>query len=262
MKVTQLNIYPIKSTAPYRVEQGYVEPKGFNFDREFMLAEADGKFISARKDAVLYQLNVLPVSTGIVICHTSGQKCTAFYKDFVKEQKSEVWGARFDSLVAADNVNLWLSNLVGREVRLHWLGAESRRRVMNFAQQPLSFADSNPVSLMSEKSLAQVQAWSPIEISMARFRPNIVIDGMSAFEEENWQRIKIGEVVFVKSELCTRCIMITRNLETLELDSNAEPFRTLKKKHANEKGKPVFGIHLIPQNSGVIRVGDDILVEA
>lgn len=79
-----------------------------------MLAEADGKFISARKNAVLYQLSALLVSTGIVISYIGGQKYTVLYKDFVKEQKSEVWGAHFDSLVAADNVNLWISNIVGR----------------------------------------------------------------------------------------------------------------------------------------------------
>lgn len=56
-------------------------------------------------------------------------------------------------------------------------------------------------------------------------------------------------------------MLITRNLSTLELDPQAEPFRTLKQKHTNDKGKPVFGIHLVPQNSGIIRVGDTITIQ-
>lgn len=261
MQVTELNIYPIKSTQPTQVSQAFVEPKGLNFDREFMITEANGKFITARKDLELYRLTAFPIATGIVITHTSGQKCVVLYQDFIEEQSSEVWGTHFNSKVADKRVNQWLSEILGREVQLRWLGSQSQRKVENFADNPLSFADSHPVTLMSLKSLEQVQEWSPIPIEMARFRPNIVIDGNIAFEEESWEQIQIGEVLFRKSALCTRCVLITRNLSTLELDPQAEPFRTLKQKHTNDKGKPVFGIHLVPQNSGIIRVGDTITIQ-
>ncbi|QIM66416.1 Fe-S protein [Mannheimia granulomatis] len=261
MKVTELNIYPIKSTKGTSVSQAFVEPKGLNFDREFMITEPDGKFITARKDKELYRLTALPIASGLVITHVSGEKCVALYQDFVEEQSSEVWGTHFASKVAADSVNAWLSKIFDRAVQLRWLGAKSQREVNRFPGNPLSFADSNPVTLMSEKSLEQVQQWSPIKLEMARFRPNIVIDGNVAFEEEQWEQIQIGEVLFTKSELCTRCVLITRDLTTLELDPQAEPFRTLKQKHTNEQGKPIFGIHLVPQNSGVIRVGDAISVK-
>ncbi|MFA9499636.1 MOSC domain-containing protein [Mannheimia sp. E30BD] len=262
MQVTELNIYPIKSTQPTQVSQAFVESKGLNFDREFMITESDGKFITARKDLELYRLTAFPISTGLVITHTSGQKCVALYQDFLEEQSSEVWGTHFNSKVADKRVNQWLSEILGREVQLRWLGNQSQRVVENFAENPLSFADSNPVTLMSLKSLEQVQEWSPIPIEMARFRPNIVIDGNIAFEEESWEKIQIGDVLFTKSALCTRCILITRDLNSFELDPKAEPFRTLKQHHCDEKGKPVFGIHLVPQSSGVIRVGDKITVKS
>ena len=63
MQVTQLNLYPIKSTQAYRVEQAFVQPQGLNFDREFMITEPDGTFITARKDKVLYQLSAFPISS-------------------------------------------------------------------------------------------------------------------------------------------------------------------------------------------------------
>lgn len=261
MQVTELNIYPIKSTRATQVSAAFVEPKGLNFDREFMLTEPDGKFITARKDPELYRLTAFPIATGLVITHTSGQKCVALYQDFRQEQSSEVWGTQFASKVAAEPVNRWLSEIFGRTVQLRWLGSESQRKMESFSGQPMSFADSNPVTLMSLKSLEKVQEWSPIPLEMARFRPNIVMDGNTAFEEEQWEQIQIGEVLFSKSALCTRCMLITRDLTILELDPQAEPFRTLKQKHTDEKGKPIFGIHLVPQNSGVIRVGDEIVVK-
>lgn len=262
MQVTELNIYPIKSTRETSVSQAFVQPQGLNFDREFMLTETDGKFITARKDAELYRLTALPIATGLVISHTSGEKCVALYQDFIAEQTSEVWGTHFSSKVASDSVNAWLSQIFGRAVQLRWLGANSQREVNHFPEHPMSFADSHPVTLMSLKSLEQVQQWSPIPLEMARFRPNIVVDGNVAFEEEQWEQVQIGEVLFTKSALCTRCVLITRDLTTLELDPQAEPFRTLKQKHTNDQGKPIFGIHLVPQNSGIIKVGDVVEIKA
>ncbi|OOH91342.1 MOSC domain-containing protein [Pasteurellaceae bacterium 15-036681] len=258
MKITQLNLYPIKSTQVYRVNQALVNLQGLNFDREFMLTEPDGTFITARKDKALYQLAAFPVTNGIVIVHDNGEQYVVRYTDFEKLESSEVWGTYFDSFVAKDEVNQWLSQFFGRTVQLRWLGEQSQRNVKDFEHNPMSFGDSNPLLLVSEKSLQQVQKWAPVPISMEQFRGNIVIDGAEPFEEEKWQQIRIGQVKFTVAQSCTRCILITRNLETLELDPQAEPLRTLKQQHTNEQGKPIFGIHLVPENSGIIRVGDSI----
>lgn len=260
MQVTQLNLYPIKSTRAYQVEQAFVLPQGLNFDREFMITEMDGTFITARKEQVLYRFSAFPIPMGVVIQGDNGEQCVALYQDFVEQQTSEVWGTHFPSWVAHDAVNQWLSERFGRDVQLRWIGKTSQRRVQNFEPNPLSFADSNPLLLVSEKSLAQVQAWSSAPVVMEQFRANVVIDGVQAFEEEGWRRIKIGDVEFEFAQCCTRCILITRHPTTLELDPKAEPFRALKQHHTNEKGKPIFGIHLVPKNSGAIRVGDFITI--
>lgn len=260
MQVTQLNLFPIKSTRAYQVYQAFVQRQGLNFDREFMVTETNGTFITARKDAVLYRLSAYPISTGIVICDDIGEQCIAFYQDFIEQQISDVWGTHFPSLVANQTVNEWLSSKFNRPVQLRWIGAESQRKMTQFAQNPLSFADSNPILLLSEKSLVQLQQWSPVPISMEQFRGNIVIDGTEAFAEEQWQRLQIGGIVFKVSQCCTRCPMITRDLNTLELDPKAEPLRTLKKYHTNDIGKPIFGVYLVPENSGVIRLNDPIIL--
>lgn len=257
MQVTQLNLYPIKSARAYGVEQAVVLPQGLNFDREFMITETDGKFITARKEAVLYQISALPIREGVVI-EFNGEQCVARYADFIEAQSCEVWGTVFPSKVAADCVNQWLSEIFQRPVQLRWLGEQSSRLLDNSAEHPMSFGDSNPVLLCSEKSLQQLQAWSPVAVNMGQFRANIVIDGDVAFEEEAWREIKIGTVEFSFARHCTRCIMITRDLNTYLLDEKAEPFRTLKQQHTNENGKPIFGVHLVPKNSGIIRLGDSI----
>ncbi|AUI65810.1 MULTISPECIES: MOSC domain-containing protein [Glaesserella] len=260
MQVKQLNLYPIKSTRAYQVEQAFVLPQGLNFDREFMITETDGTFITARKDGILYRISAFPISTGLVIQRDTGEKCIALYQDFIELQSSEVWGTHFLSYVASDMVNQCLSQWFQRDVQLRWIGQHSQRMVKHFDSNPLSFADSNPLLLVSEKSLEQVKAWSPVPVTMEQFRANVVIDGIQAFEEEGWRRVKIGEIEFEFAQCCTRCILITRDPKTFELDPKAEPFRTLKQHHTNENGKPIFGIHLVPKNSGAIRVGDLITI--
>lgn len=267
MQLTQLNLFPIKSTRAYGVQQAFVQPQGLNFDREFMVTEPNGQFITARKDPILYCLSAFPMPTGVVICFDKGEEkapfgdqCLALYRDFTDSQPSEVWGTTFSTKVANEAVNNWLSTKFGRPVQLRWLGENSQRTFAHFEETPLSFADSNPILLTSQKSLAQLQKWSPIAVSMEQFRANMVIDGRTAFEEEQWQRIQIGEVTFTVVQPCTRCVLITRNLHTLALDKNVEPFRTLKQHHTNEMGKPIFGVYLVPENRGVVRLGDPIIL--
>lgn len=253
MKITALNLFPLKSAQAYGVSQAWVQPQGLNFDREWMITEEDGTFITARKEKVLYHIAALPVAEGLVLVF-NGEQCVVRYQDFKQSQNSEVWGSRFLSKVADPAVNAWLSRIFQRQVQLRWLGEESQRRIEG--NHPMHFGDSNPLLLCSEKSLAQVQAWSPVAVEMAQFRANIVIDGNTAFEEEQWQAVKIGEVKFRVARCCTRCMMITRDVDSGELEPKAEPFRTLKQRHTDTKGQPIFGVHLLPENSGIIRLGD------
>lgn len=258
MQVTQLNLFPLKSAQAYSVQQVFVQAQGLSFDREFMITELDGTFVTARKDKILYQFSVLPIPQGIVLCYQQTQYVVR-YVDFKQMQPCEVWGEVFLSYIADTQVNHWLSGIFQREVQLRWLGVESQRQLTAMAK-PMSFADSNPILLCSQKSLHQIQQWAPVEVTMAQFRANIVIDGQTAFAEELWRVIQIGEVMFEFVQHCTRCVMITRDLQTHELNPHVEPFRTLKTHHTNARGKPIFGIHLIPQNSGIVRVGDTLQV--
>lgn len=257
MQVTQLYLYPMKSAQAYAVQQAVVQPQGLSFDRELMLTEADGTFMTARKEPLLYQMAVLPIPGGVLF-RLKGEQCVVRYADFQQEAPSVVWQAHFNTLVAEESVNCWFSHWFQRPVQLRWLGMQSQRRLENM--QPMSLGDSYPLLLCSQASLAQVQQWSSEAVEMAQFRANIVIDGEQAFEEEAWRTVTIGEVSFEFAQCCTRCVMITRDVQQATLSPSAEPLRTLKQHHTNDRGKPIFGIHLVPINSGVIRVGDVVTV--
>lgn len=257
MRIQQLYLYPIKSTQAYQVSQALVQPQGLNFDREFMLTEVDGTFITARKDAELFLFSAFPIPSGLYVQHRQGDAIQVHYRDFAQQAQCEVWGNHFPSWIAPETVNQWFSAKMGREVQLRWLGENSQRYIKNTEQQ-VSFADGYPILLTAQTSLEAVQQHCEQPIQMQQFRPNIVIDGELPFAEQEWQKIQIGEVTFIHSKPCERCVLTTRNPHNAEMHPKMEPFRTLKKINPNEKGKPLFGINLIPLNSGVIYVGDEI----
>ncbi|MFC0324022.1 MOSC domain-containing protein [Gallibacterium melopsittaci] len=252
----KIAFYPIKSTQPCFTQQSYVQPHGLSFDREFMLTDPNGTFITARKHGGLYQFSAYPIAHGIIVIHRDGSKVIVRYQDFVQQQECEVWGTHFPSFIAPIEINQWFSEKLQTDVVLRWLGEKDQRVIKNFPEYSVSFADGYPLLLVSESSFTAVQQACPIPLSIDQFRGNLVVSGEDAFMEETWQKIKIGEVEFLHTKLCERCILTTRNLETGELDPKCEPFRTLKKIHTNEKGEPLFGINLIPLNSGMVRVGD------
>ncbi|MFO6485023.1 MOSC domain-containing protein [Escherichia coli] len=42
---------------------------------------------------------------------------------------------------------------------------------------------------------------------MEQFRPNLVVSGASAWQEDSWKVIRIGDVVFDVVKPCSRCIL-------------------------------------------------------
>jgi uncharacterized protein YcbX len=119
--------------------------------------------------------------------------------------------------------------------------------------QHVGFADGFPFLLISEASLADLNAKLEFPLPMNRFRPNIVVSGASAFAEDTWKSIKIGSVLFDVVKPCSRCVMTSIDQDDAAL--GREPLRTLTayRKFGN---KLLFGQNLVHNNTGVISVGD------
>ncbi|MBE2898577.1 MOSC domain-containing protein [Pasteurellaceae bacterium 20609_3] len=261
-RVSALYLYPIKSTQPNEVTRLKISAEGVEHDRRFMLTDLNGQFITARKHGALFDLASQLIDDGLVIRHRDGSQLTVRYDDFIQTALCTVWGTEFDSLMARDAINQWLSDKLQSTVVLRWCGHHSARRIKRYPDTALSFADGYPLLLTNMQSLARVQHHCPVALDIRQFRPNIVIDNVPALAELSWQRLRIGEVEFIHTKPCERCILTTRDLHTGQLEPKAEPFRTLKKHFANAQGKPIFGANLIALNHGTITLGDPIDVLA
>jgi uncharacterized protein YcbX len=120
----------------------------------------------------------------------------------------------------------------------------------------VSFADDMPVMLMSLGSLADLNSKLSVPVKINRFRPNIVIDGTSAFEEDTWKKIQIGNIDFDVAKPCSRCLIINTDQETSL--RGPEPLKTLATYRRDPRSKVIIGQYLIHNGHGIITAGDNL----
>ncbi|WKX75303.1 MOSC domain-containing protein [Zobellia laminariae] len=60
----------------------------------------------------------------------------------------------------------------------------------------ISFSDISPIHLISEESLNDLNSKLESPVTIQNFRPNIVVSGCAAYEEDNWSSITIGDCEF------------------------------------------------------------------
>lgn len=259
-KVTQINVFPVKSAKGITISSALVEEAGLSFDRQFMISLLDGSMVTARSYPQLVHISPALSPQGVTLRYQQLPPLQLIYNQFEDATfRSEVWGDQFDAFKTTDEANEWISKVVGKPAVLLFKGNESVR-FSKKAQQKVSFADAFPVLIISEASLDDLNERSTSHHTMEQFRTNLVVSGTRAFEEDSWKKIKIGDVVFEINGGCSRCILTTVNPQTAELDKLKEPLTTLASYRSDEQGKVYFGQNLIACNEGLITEGDEVIV--
>jgi uncharacterized protein len=114
------------------------------------------------------------------------------------------------------------------------------------------------VLAIGEASLAALNERLAAHVPMDRFRPNVVLSGCEAFAEDTWTQVALGAVQFRAPRACDRCVIVNTDQRTTE--RSKEPLATLAKFRRTERGGVPFGRYLIPDTTGKVRVGDEVMV--
>lgn len=257
--LSKLYVHPIKSMRGLQLSQAQVLPSGLAFDRALMVTETDGTFITARQNPQMVTFTPALLPNGIALTGPDGESILVRWEDFIDlQQPTEVWGNHFSAQVAPPQVNDWLSRYFKRAVQLRWLGNELSRRVKHHPEIPLTFADGYPFLLINEASFQNLQQRAPNAIRIEQFRPNIVVSGAKAFDEDSWLVIRIGEVIFDLVKPCSRCILTTVSTDRGRKHPAGEPLKTLQSFRTADNGDVDFGMNMIARNGGIIRQGDSV----
>lgn len=262
VQVSVLARYPVKSCRGHAVAEAVVEPWGLAGDRRWMVVGPDGGVASARTLPRMLLAEPRPDGRGGLVLHAPGLDDMAVAEPVGGPLIDvEVWGDELKATLAADTAHAWFSAHLDTPVRLVHLDDPTRRATDPEFSTPddrVSFADSYPLLLTTEASLAalgELVAGEPP--TMTRFRPNVVVEGVSAWAEEDWTGVTIGAARFRVPKLCSRCVLTTIDPETAV--KGKEPLAALVKHRRRQQSIP-FGLNLIPDTPGVtIRVGDPVV---
>ncbi|WP_425640896.1 MOSC domain-containing protein [Marinomonas gallaica] len=258
--VSGLYIYPVKSCQAAPLQASPVTQSGLLFDRRFMVINKEGLFLTAREYPQLTLIDAKSVQHGLVLTHPSmSNPLPLEIETFTNEyRETEIWEKPVSANITHPSANAWFSELLNQPVELVYFGEHSTRFTSRRPDQPVAFADGYPFLLTTQASLDDLNKSGPQINEMERFRPNIVISGNEAFNEDTWKRIRIGDVIFENVKPCVRCLFITLDPDTAERSPKGEPLRTLAKYRLFDKEGVTFGVNLVTENEGVIAVGDEV----
>jgi len=259
IRVTELHVYPVKACRGVPVSSAEVLERGFAGDRRWMIVDAGGVFVTQRTEPRLALVRTALLG-GELELEAPGVGSVRLPVAQVAGARREVqvWN-HVGSAVAHAEGSEWVSGYLGAPHSLVYMPDEHRRPVNPERARPgdiVSFADAYPFLLLSDASLDALNARLAAPVVMARFRPNIVVSGCAAFEEDAWARLAIGSVGFRGVKRCDRCAVTTVDPETAE--TGVEPLRTLAT-FRREAGKVWFGMNLVHDGPGTLSVGDELV---
>jgi uncharacterized protein YcbX len=282
-RLTQIYRYPIKSCRGESLQRSVVEPWGLAGDRRWMLVATDsgqstgeaiaGNAVTARENPRLLLASPRPFRQGIVVGAPGMAELKVPAPNGGTLVPVSVWESELMASEADGEASAWFSELIRVRVRLVYLDDPRRRRpnpAYSRDTDRVSFADGYPLLLTSEGSLHRLNeliAEGPLAaegpLPMTRFRPNVVVSGAPAWDEDQWRLLRIGDVVFRVSKGCDRCVLTTIDPDTAR--KGKEPIATLAR-HRKRDGKVWFGSNLIPHSldaqasDAEIRIGDSVQI--
>ncbi|MFT7032474.1 MAG: hypothetical protein ACJA2S_000974 [Cyclobacteriaceae bacterium] len=243
-----------------------VTQTGLMLDRHWVIIDENNAAITGRENAQTLAFSSKLFSDYLLVKHQGNSIKLPF--ELVNQQSIEIkiFSSLVNGIEISDEVNSWFSERLKQECRVVVLDSSRPRQVQEIHggrnQEIVGFADMNPILLISEASLEDLNSRLEDPVSMKNFRPNIVVKGCDSFEEDTWKRIQIGGCEFRVVQKCERCVFATIDPDTLEKNKKAEPLRTLAK-YRRTSGKDVaFGVHMIPEKLGTIYLDDQVEILA
>jgi uncharacterized protein len=235
--VTQINIYPIKSFDGYSVQSAIVEKRGLQYDRRWMLVNADGIFLTQRTHPQMALFRAIIQDNQLIINDKANHQTliTLGLNETTGETMMvEIWEDRCKAALVSKKADQILSSALGLDCKLVKMPNETMRQVeadFNTGEDIVSFADAYPILIVGEASLDDLKSRydneNKAKMTMRRFRPNITFSGGQPHEEDNWAHFRIGDIHFQGIKPCSRCVLTTIDPDTGIPASDKEPLVTL-----------------------------------
>lgn len=257
--VKEIYIYPIKSLAAISCKSAVADEMGFENDRRWMLIDAENVHITQREYPILSQFYP-QISEGKLSIAFKDEKHEFSINEHLESIiESKVWDDKSEVVEVRKSTSKWFSQQLGFDCKLvKMLKPGDRKHESSKSKEiyNVSLADAYPYLLVGTQSLDFLNEKLEHEITILRFRPNIVISTQNAHEEDDFNAFTIGEVQFKNIKPCGRCIMVNNDPQKGIIKK--EPLKTLSK-YRKVDNYVFFGTNIVSLNSGIINIGDAVV---
>ncbi len=212
-----LHVYPVKSCAGVALDDSLLIETGLEFDRAWMVVDAGGEFVTQRQ--LPRMVLVRPqLKTFEMVLRAPGMLALHVALDTVeKPVRVRIWDDAVAAFDMGDLCAQWFSDCLGRPLRLVRFDPAHRRlsaaRWSGAIEAENTFTDGFPILVASTGGLAELNsrliAQGQAAVTMARFRPNLVLDGLDAHGEDALDEIAFdtpdGPLRLKLVKPCSRC---------------------------------------------------------
>lgn len=262
--IAELNIYPVKSCGGIALQRAQLGATGLQDDRRWMLVDPQQRFVTQRELPRMALLKPRLEGIGAVLTAPGMPHLRVPGTGTDMGVTVNVWRDTCAAFDEGDAAAEWLTAFLQQPVRLVRFDAAQRRlsdrEWTGDIEAPNQFSDGYPMLTISNASLADLNGRLPQPLPMNRFRPNLVLDGVQAYDEDRIHELRAGAVCLRIVKPCTRCRITTTDQST-GIAQPPEPLNTLRGYRWNAQLKGVlFGQNMVIVD-GVgteLRVGQEL----
>ena len=268
--IARLFVYPVKSCAGIEVQQALLTETGLDLDRAWMVVDAQGMFLTQRSLPRMALIRPQLKSDEMVL-RAPGMLALHVAIDAVEAPATvTVWRDTVPAWDMGPVAAQWFSDFLGQPCRLVRFDPEHRRlsslEWTGGVEVPNQFADGFPLLVTSEASLQDLNARLAAEghaaVGMERFRPNVVLAGVDAHDEDRVDMIHVEgdgttDVHLQPVKPCARCPI--PDIDPATAESHPSVGDTLRTYRQDKRldGAITFGMNAIVRSGAEqwLRVG-------
>ncbi|XP_071797012.1 mitochondrial amidoxime reducing component 2-like [Asterias amurensis] len=287
-KLSTIFIHPIKSCRGHEVRRAECTAENLSssglIDRHFAILDAENKVVSMRTEPslALVQPRLSEDGERFILEAPGMDPLEVTLADITSPENPvfdfRIWRLDSAGLYCGQEMGDWISNFLQKPgcKLVYFRQTTTKDRILaqdskwgqkfKSNEKVCGFSDFGPLMMLTEASMDDLNSRLEKQTTMRRFRPNFVVSGNAAFDEDQWKYVKIGdEVILRRSHGCGRCRMVTVDPETGVMSEDTEPLKTLKEYRMADKSDPdskilhtapVFGSNLVCEVAGTLCVGD------
>jgi uncharacterized protein YcbX len=254
--IASLHLYPVKGCRGIEVGRATLAPTGLEVDgigdREWVVVDADGEFLSQRELPQMTLIETRLTSTALRLNAPGMLQLEVPFASEGDVLDVTVWNDRVPAVTQGEVADAWVSRYLGQPCRLMRFDPEAKRlsnvRYTGATAAPYKFADAFALLIASTASLADLNTRLAqrgfASVGIERFRPNLVLAGVDAFEEDYAARLAIGAAELRIVKPCVRCSV--PNVDPSNGATLNEPGDTLALYRDNARaGGVTFGVNAI-----------------